>query len=237
MAITKVTTEVITGGAVTTPKIADNAITAAKIPDGTIATGHIADNAVTAAKIPDNVLTATMLPDNVILATHIPNATDLTLGTVTAALTGNASTATEATNVTAAANNSTDETVYPTFVDGATGTQGIETDTGFTYNPSTGTLTATQFTGNVTGNVTGNTSGTAATVTTAAQPNITSLGTLTGLTVAGEVSMTTLDIGGTNVTSTAAELNYVDGVTSAIQTQIDTKTSTVKAIIMAMVFR
>ena len=50
-------------------------------------------------------------------------------------------TATLATNVTASANNSTDETVYPTFVDGATGTQGIETDTGFTYNPSSGLLT------------------------------------------------------------------------------------------------
>ena len=83
MAITKVTTEVITGGAVTTPKIADNAISAAKIPDGTIATGHIADNAVTAAKIPDNVLTATMLPDNVILATHIPNATAPTFANTT----------------------------------------------------------------------------------------------------------------------------------------------------------
>ena len=34
------------------------------------------------------------------------------------------------------------------------------------------------------------------------------------VTVAGEVSMTTLDIGGTNVTSTAAELNILDGVTS-----------------------
>ena len=30
------------------------------------------------------------------------------------------------------------------------------------------------------------------------------------LTIAGEVSMTTLDIGGTNVSSTAAELNYSD---------------------------
>jgi hypothetical protein len=39
-------------------------------------------------------------------------------------------------------------------------------------------------TGDVTGNVTGNTSGTAATVTTAAQPTITSLGTLTSLTIA-----------------------------------------------------
>ena len=62
---------------------------------------------------------------------------------------GNIATATEATNITAVANNSTDETVYPTFVDGATGTQGIETDTGFTYNPSSGKLTATEFVGNV----------------------------------------------------------------------------------------
>ena len=94
----------------------------------------------------------------------------------------------------------------------------------------------------MTGNVTGNASGTAATVTTAAQTNITSLGTLTTLTVdnvnvngttightsdtdlltfadglltvAGEVSLTTLDIGGTNVTATAAEINLIDGGTS-----------------------
>ena len=32
------------------------------------------------------------------------------------------------------------------------------------------------------------------------------------LTVAGEVSMTTLDIGGTDVTSTAAEINILDAV-------------------------
>ena len=101
-------------------------------------------------------------------------------------------------------------------------------------------------------------------VLAAAQPTITSLGTLTTLTVdnviidgstightgdtdlmtvasgiltvAGEVSMTTLDIGGTNVTADATELNYVDGVTSAIQTQLDTKATTGKAIAMALVF-
>ena len=105
-----------------------------------------------------------------------------------------------------------------------------------------GTVTSDAFAGPLTGNVTGNVSGTAATVTGAAQSNITSLGTLTSLTVdnviingttightddtdlmtvadgvltvAGEVSMTTLDIGGTNVTSTAAELNLVDGITA-----------------------
>lgn len=60
--------------------------------------------------------------------------------------------ATLATNVTVSANNSTDETVYPLFVDGATGTQGAETDTGLTYNPSTGMLTSSGFTGALTGN-------------------------------------------------------------------------------------
>ena len=102
------------------------------------------------------------------------------------------------------------------------------------FSGTAGTIVA-----NLEGNVTGNTSGTAATVTGAAQSNITSLGTLTTLTVdnvivngtnightddtdlialadgvvtvAGEVSMTTLDIGGTNVGSTAAELNLLDG--------------------------
>ena len=58
--------------------------------------------------------------------------------------TGNAATATTAalaTQSTIVANNSTNETCYPVFVDGATGTQGLETDTGWTFNPSTGTLT------------------------------------------------------------------------------------------------
>ena len=58
-------------------------------------------------------------------------------GDVTGDLTGTASLATA---VTATANDSTDETVYLTFIDGATGTQGIETDTGLTYNPSSGNL-------------------------------------------------------------------------------------------------
>ena len=43
--------------------------------------------------------------------------------------------------VVATANNSTNETVYVTFVDGQTGEQGIETDSGLTYNPSSGLLT------------------------------------------------------------------------------------------------
>ncbi len=48
------------------------------------------------------------------------------------------------------------------------------------------------------------------------------------LTVAGEVSMTTLDIGGTNVTSTAAELNYSD-TGASVGTVVASKVVTVDA--------
>ena len=58
---------------------------------------------------------------------------------------------------------------------------------GITVN---GTATATAFSGPLTGNVTGNVSGSAATVTGAAQSAITSLGTLTGLTVDGDLTLT-----------------------------------------------
>jgi len=64
-------------------------------------------------------------------------------------VTGNADTATEATNVTVTPNNGTNETVYLTFVDGSTGTQGIETDTDLSYNPSTNTLTVGTVVGNI----------------------------------------------------------------------------------------
>ena len=105
------------------------------------------------------------------------------------------------------------------------------TDTSSVFSGSIGTLKANIEATNLTG-----------TLQTAAQGNVTSLGTLTALTVdniamdgstightsdtdlmtladgivtvAGEISVTTLDIGGTNVTSTATELNILDGVTA-----------------------
>ena len=73
-------------------------------------------------------------------ASYVGNFTGNVTGDVTGDLTGNADT------FTVTANNSTDETVYPIFVDGATGAQGAESDTGLTYNPSTGNVTAGAFT-------------------------------------------------------------------------------------------
>jgi hypothetical protein len=49
-------------------------------------------------------------------------------------------TAALATQVTVTANNSESANLFPVFVDGASGSQGIETDSGFTYNPGTGKL-------------------------------------------------------------------------------------------------
>jgi hypothetical protein len=118
----------------------------------------------------------------------------------------------------------------------ATETSGIAVSIGHTTSETTINDNLT-----VTGTLTG-------TLATAAQGSVTSLGTLTTLTVdnviingttightsdtdlltfasgvltvAGEVSATTFDIGGTNITSTAAELNIMDGGTSASSTTL-----------------
>ena len=94
------------------------------------------------------------------------------LGTITSSgYSGNAATATVATTVTITDNESTDEDNAVVFTAGGDvdgGNLGLESDGDLTYNPSTGRLTATQLAG---------------TLQTAAQTNITSLGTLTTLTV------------------------------------------------------
>ena len=124
---------------------------------------------------------------------------------------GNADTATLATSITATANNSTDETVYLTFVDGATGTQGIETDTGLSYNPNSGMLTSAGVTTTVTGTATG----------LAGTPNIT-----VGTVAAGAITTTgklTLDVAATTFTPATdgillhneGGVTYTDNSTSA----------------------
>ena len=93
------------------------------------------------------------------------------LNTVIAGVTvTNATNATNATHVSVADNENTNEDNLIPFIEdtSATGNVGLESDGDFHYNPSTGRLTATQLSG---------------TLQTAAQANITSLGTLTTLTV------------------------------------------------------
>jgi len=85
--------------------------------------------------------------------------------------------ATNSAHVLVTDNENTDEENLITFVEDATsstGNVGLEMDGNLTYNPSTGRLSATQLTG---------------TLQTAAQTNITSLGTLTGLTTSGNIEL------------------------------------------------
>ena len=104
-------------------------------------------------------------------------------------------TATNSNHVLVTDNESTNENNLITFVEDATsstGNVGLEMDGNLTYNPSTGNLTATQLTG---------------TLQTAAQTNVTSVGTLAGLTVgsAGEFKVgTAVTISSTSGVSTFA---------------------------------
>ena len=52
----------------------------------------------------------------------------------------------------------------------------------------------------------------------------------------GTLHTAAINLNGTAITADGTELNYVDGVTSAIQTQMDTKASTAKAWALQMVF-
>ena len=98
---------------------------------------------------------------------------DAFAGPLTGDVTGNADTATVATTVTITDNENTNENNAIIFTAGGDldgGNLGLESDGDLTYNPSTGLVTATGFSGNLTG-----------TLQTAAQANVTSLGTLTVL--------------------------------------------------------
>ena len=79
-----------------------------------------------------------------------PSTNVLTGGTFSGTFSGTATSATTATNVTLTSNNSTNESVYLTFADGVSGTQGLETDSALSYNPNTNILTAGTFSGNAT---------------------------------------------------------------------------------------
>jgi len=151
---------------------------------------------------------------------------DAFAGPLTGNVTGTADVATVATTVTITDNESTNEDNALIFTAGGDvdgGNLGLESDGTLTYNPSTGKVTATGFigalTGDVTGNVTGNTSGTAATVTTAAQTNITSLGTLTALQVDN------LNLNGNTFSSTNSDgditISGNDGGSTVVAQHID----------------
>ena len=110
----------VTGTVVTTGDT--GTVTSTMIADGTIVNSDIADGTIRGAKL--NVSS-----DNVIF------------GTITASnFTGTASIA---STITLAADNSSNTTNYLTFSSAATGNQSLKTDTDLNYNPSTNVLNTT----------------------------------------------------------------------------------------------
>ena len=147
--------------------------------------------------------------------------TSIAVGTLNQDTTG---TAALATSITVSANNSTDETTYPVFVDGATGTQGAETDTGLSYNPSSGLLTTTTvaaaLTGDVTGDLTGDVTGD---VTGDLTGDVTgtvsgSSGSTTGNAATATALQTARTIGGTSFDGTANIAVGLAATTTALAT-------------------
>jgi len=123
------------------------------------------------------------------------------------ALTGITSIDGFAAAVTLTADNTTNATNYPLFVNAATGNLSPRTDTGFTYNPSTGVLTSTTFAGALSGNAT-----TATTLQTGRTINGTTFDGSTNITItaaAGTLTGTTL-----NATVTGSSLTSVGTITS-----------------------
>jgi hypothetical protein len=94
----------------------------------------------------------TLSKDGDIFATGVTTSTTF-VGNLTGNVTGNSDTATNSTNashVLVTDNESTNENNLITFVEDATsstGNVGLEMDGNFTYNPSTGTVSATAFSG------------------------------------------------------------------------------------------
>jgi hypothetical protein len=102
-------------------------------------------------KVGDLVWPSTTGTSGYVLST---NGTNTLSWTNTVASASTATSAGIASQVTLTADNTTNATEYPLFSSTTTGNVSPRTDTGFTYNPSTGVLTATQFTGVLSGTAT-----------------------------------------------------------------------------------
>ena len=146
--VSLVSTDTLTNKTLTTPKIAEI---------DSLSSGNIVLDAEANIEINADGGTITFKDDSA------------SLGTITSS--GYSGTAAVATTVTITDNENTDEDNAVVFTAGGDvdgGNLGLESDGDLTYNPNSGTLTATNLAG---------------TLTTAAQGNVTSLGTLSALTI------------------------------------------------------
>jgi hypothetical protein len=136
---------------------------------GTLTSANVSGN-VTASRLISNIATGTA-PVTVTSTTRVAN-----LNVAQAGVSDNVTITTLSTG-----------TYYPTFVNAVTGNLAEGANATYVANIANGSFAATTFVGALSGAAT-----TAGTVTTAAQPNITSVGTLSSLGVSGAVTASTL---------------------------------------------
>ena len=251
-----VTTAKITDLNITTGKLADSAVTSAKIADLTIATGDIADSAITSGKIATGAVGTTKIDDlsvtegklapNSVTSAKIADGTivagDLADGAVTSAkiLDGtivnadiNAAAAIDKTKISGTAITAADTgTVTSTMIaDGTIVNADVNSSAQIAYSKTNLTNSIVNADINASAAIDKTKiSGTA--ITTADTGTVTSTMIADGTIVNADINASAA-IDWTKIapsaTVSATELGYVDGVTSPIQTQIDSKLATTTA--------
>jgi hypothetical protein len=208
LASDSVTTAKILDSNVTTAKIADSAVTSAKIADGTIVAGDIADGAITSAKILDGTIATADIADSAVTTAKIADSSITTAkiaagAVITADLADSAVTSAKIADGTIVAGDLADGAVTSAkILDGTIVNADVNASAAIAYSKLAlaGTITSADITNDTI--------------------------------VDGDIN-TAANIAWTKIapssTVSATELGYLDGVTSAIQTQIDTKLATATA--------
>jgi len=212
-----VTTAKITDANVTTAKIADSAITSAKIADLTIATGDIADSAITSGKIATGAVGTTKIDD---------------LSITTGKIVDSAITSAKIADGTIVAGDIADGAITSAkILDGTIVNADINSAAAIDKTKISGTAITAGDTGTVTSTMIADGTIVNADVNTSAQIAYSKLN-LTNTIVDADVNASAA-IAWTKIAPSATvsttELGYLDGVTSAIQTQIDSKLATATA--------
>ena len=228
LASNAVTTAKITDGNVTTAKIADSAITSAKIADLGIATGDIADSAITSGKIATGAVGTTKIDDLSVtegkLASNAVTTAKISDSNVTTAKIAdlNVTTGKIADSAITSAKIADGTIVAGDIADGAITSAKILDATIATGDLADGAVTSAKIADGTIVNADINTSA------QIAYGKLTLTNSVVNADIAAGAAIDWSKIAPSSTVSTT-ELGYLDGVTSAIQTQIDSKLATATA--------
>jgi hypothetical protein len=210
-----VTTAKIADANVTTAKIADSAITSAKIADGTIVAGDIADGAITSAKILDATIVAGDIASNAITTAKILDANVTTakiadLNVTTGKIADSAITSAKIADGTIATGDIADSAVTSAKIADGTIVAGDLAD---------GAVTSAKILNDTIVNADINSSA------QIAYGKLALTNSVVNADIAAGAAIEWTKIAPSSTVS-ATELGYLDGVTSAVQTQLDSKLAT-----------